>query len=118
MGLRMALGDAALTLTTAAAGTYTSGAIANAGAAADVLVMTHVSAVGAGAPTLVCSLEESDTGNSGWTAVAGSAHAAVAGVGNAVSNARAGKNYVRVSAVVAGTTPTVTGRVSVLMFAD
>lgn len=118
MGQRMALGDQALVLTAAAAGTYTSGPVANSGAASDVIVMVHVTAATGTGPTLVCSLEESATGEGGWTAVPGSATASLGAAGNAMSNARATKSYVRVTATVGGTGPAVTGRVSALVFPE
>lgn len=118
MGLRLAQGDLALTLAAAGSGVVTSGPVASAGAAADVILLVHTTAATGTGPTLTCSLEESDTGSGGWTAVPGSSTAAVAGVGNGMANARVTKNYVRVSATVGGTTPAVTGRASVLMFAD
>lgn len=118
MGLRMALGDLALTLTNQGAGTVVSGSIAAGGSAADVILMLHVRAVGAGTPTITASLEESATGEGSWTAVPGSATAAVAGLGNAMSNGRPTKSYVRVTATIGGGTPDITGRASVLMFAE
>jgi hypothetical protein len=117
MGLRNVLGDVALTLSAQAAGTVVSGPIANSGAAADVLVMAHVTAV-SGSPTLNYSLEESADGVSSWTAVTGSAGAQLTAAGNSMANARASKAFVRVTATVAGTTPTVTGRIAVAIFTE
>ncbi|TQS29135.1 hypothetical protein [Microbispora sp. KK1-11] len=113
MGLRNVLGDAALPSAARAAGTYTSGPVANAGLAADVWLMVHVTAV-SGTPTLNCSLEESADGSS-WSAVPGSSTSQLTAAGNAVAAAAVTKNYVRVTATVAGTTPSVTFRASLLI---
>lgn len=117
MGLRTALGDQALPSAARTAGTYTSGPVASAGTAADVILMVHATAT-SGTPTLNASLEESDDGSSGWTAVPGSAIAQLSAAGNAMANARVSKSYVRVTSTVAGTTPSVTYRASVLMFTE
>lgn len=116
MSLRPVLGDVALPSTARAAGTYTSGPAAAAGQATDVLLMVHVTAV-SGTPTLNCSLEESADGSS-WTAVAGSSTAQLSAAGNAVAVATITKNYVRVTATVAGTTPSVTFRATLLIVPD
>jgi hypothetical protein len=113
MGLRMASGDEALPSAARAAGTHTSGPIAPAGVATDVLLMVHVSAT-SGTPTLNASLEESADGSS-WSAVPGSAISQLTAAGNAMSNAAVTKNFVRVTSTVAGTTPSVTYRASVLV---
>lgn len=113
MGLRAVLGDAALPSAARAAGTYTSGPAANAGMAADVLLMVHVTAV-TGTPTLNCSIEESADGAS-WSAVPGSSTAQLTAAGNAVAAATITKNFVRVTSTVAGTTPNVTYRAALLV---
>ncbi|WP_242890257.1 hypothetical protein [Actinomadura litoris] len=113
MGLRPVLGDEALPSSARAAGTFTSGPVANAGAATAVLLMVHVSAT-SGTPTLNASLEESADGSS-WTAVAGSSTAQLTAAGNAVAVAAVTKNYVRVTSTVAGTTPSVTFRALLLV---
>ncbi len=113
MGLRNALGDLALPSAARAAGTYVSGPVANAGAAADVMVLVHCTAA-TGTPTLNVSLEGSDDGET-WSAIPGSAVPQLAAAGNAVGNARPARNYVRVTSTVAGTTPSVTYRVAVLV---
>lgn len=113
MGLRPVLGDVALPLAARGAGTYTSGPVAGAGMAADVLLTVHVTAV-SGTPTLNCSLEESSDGVS-WSAVPGSATAQLTAAGNAVAAAAITKNYVRATSTVAGTTPSVTYRVVLLI---
>jgi hypothetical protein len=117
-GLQMARGDNALTLTAAGTGANSSGPLGNAGEAAYVLAMSHVSAATGTSPTLTVVIEESDTGASGWTAVTGGAGAAIAGVGNQVICAAPTKAFVRVTATVGGTTPAVTGKVAVLIFAE
>ncbi|GII89632.1 hypothetical protein Ssi03_76220 [Sphaerisporangium siamense] len=113
MGLRPVFGDAVLPSAARGAGTYTSGPAANAGLAADVLLMVHVSAA-SGSPTLNCSLEESADGTS-WTAVPGSSTAQLTAAGNALAGATITKNYVRVTSTVAGTTPSVTYRAVLLV---
>lgn len=116
MGLRTTLGDVALASAGRAAGTYTSGPVAAAGVASDVILMVHVTAT-SGTPTLNASLEESDDGSS-WSAIAGSAIAQLSAAGNAMANARTTKPYVRVTSTVAGTTPNVTFRASVVLFSE
>ncbi len=116
-GLENARGDLALTLTAQGAGTVTSGPVAASGEAGFVMVGVHVSATG-GTPTLNGGLEESDNGSSGWTAVAGGAFAQQTAAGNTVAFARPTKNYVRVTTTVAGTTPSVTAAIAVLVFRD
>src|SRR5690349_18131246 len=117
-GLDMARGDLALTLSAQGTGTVTSGTLAGGGQAAYVLVMVHTTAATGTGPTLTVSLEESDTGAGSWTAVTGGAGTALAGVGNQVFAAAPTKSFVRVSAAVAGTTPAVTAKVAVVVFAD
>lgn len=112
MGLRPVLGDVALSSEAREAGTYTSGPVAVAGLASDVVLMVHVSAA-SGTPTLNASLEESADGDS-WSAVAGSSIAQLTAAGNATANAAVTKNYIRVTSTVAGTTPSVTYRAAVL----
>jgi hypothetical protein len=116
MGLRTVQGDGALTFTTAGAGTVTSGPIANPGVATDVILMVHVSAT-SGTPTFNASLEQSDD-NSTYTAVTGSAITQLSAAGNAISNARVTKPYVRVTYTIAGGTPSVTGRAAVLVIPE
>jgi hypothetical protein len=116
-GFQNAQGDVALTLTAQAAGTVQSGAVSASGQAAYVLLCVHVSAI-SGTPTLNTSLEESDTGTGSWTAVAGSSTAQLSAAGNAVAFAKPTKSYVRVTATVAGTTPSVTATAAVLVFAE
>jgi hypothetical protein len=112
-----ARGDLALTLTAQGAGTVTSGPVAAAGVAAFVMTGVHVSAIG-GTPTLNGGLEESDNGSSGWTAVPGGTFAQLSAVGSTVAYCKPTKNYVRVTTTVAGTTPSVTGTVAVVVFED
>ena len=110
MGLKNILGDpvAALTWTAAGAATTTSGPIANAGSATDVILMVHVSAT-SGTPTLAVSLEQSDD-NSTYTAVTGSSITSLTAAGNGMANARVTKQYVRVTSTISGGSPSVTGR--------
>lgn len=117
-GMQFARGDVVLALAAAAAGTVTSGPVSTAGDAAAVLVMVHCTAIAGTTPTLNVSLEESDNGSSGWTAVTGSGTPQVTAAGNAVAFAAPAKNFVRVTATVGGTTPAVTAKVAVLAFAD
>lgn len=117
-GLDNARGDLALTLTAQGAGTVVSGPIAAAGQAAFVLALVAVSAAAGTGPTTTVTVEESDNGTSGWAAVPGGAGTALAGVGNQTVAAAPSKNFVRISAVVAGTTPVVTGKIATLIFAD
>ena len=114
MGLRLAAGDEALPSAARGAGTHVSGPVAPAGVATDVLLLVHVSAT-SGTPTLNASLEESADGSSGWTAVPGSSITQLTAAGNATANAAVTKNFVRVTSTVAGTTPSVTYRATVLV---
>lgn len=111
------MGDLALPSAARGAGTFTSGPVAPAGTAADAVLLVHCTAVAGTTPTLNASLEESDDGSS-WTAVTGSAITQLSAAGNAVANARINKSYVRVTSTVAGTTPTVTYRVTVLVIPE
>lgn len=117
MGLRNVMGDIALNLSAAAAGTVTSGPVANSGMAADVVLLVHCTAATGTSPTLNVSLEESNDGAT-WTAVAASAAAQLTAAGNSVSNARPTKGLVRVTATVGGTTPAVTFRATVLVIPE
>lgn len=112
MGLRNVQADVALPTAQRAGGTYTSGPVAAAGGAADVLLTVHCTAATGTTPTLDASLEESADGSS-WTAVAGSAITQLTAAGNRVIYAAVTKNYVRVTSTVAGTTPSVTYRAAV-----
>jgi len=113
MGLRNVMGDLALVGTAAAAGA-SSGPVANAGLAADVVLLVHCTAATGTTPTLNVSLEESSDG-SAWTAVPGSATPQLTAAGNAMSNARLTKSFVRVTSTIGGTTPAVTYRAAVLV---
>lgn len=113
MGLRPLLGDVALPSAARAAGTYTSGPVANAGAATDVVLLVHASAT-SGTPTLNASLEESADGSS-WTAIPGSSITQLTAAGSAIANGAVTKNFVRVTSTVAGTTPSVTFRATLLV---
>ena len=113
MALKNVQGDTALILSAQGAATVTSGAVAPAGMAANVMLLVHVSAV-SGSPTLNASLEESNDGTT-WTAITGSSITQISGTGNGSANAVTSKAYVRVTATVAGTTPSVTGRAVLLI---
>lgn len=117
MGLRNAMGDVALPMAARGAGTFLSGPVANAGLAADVVLLVHCTAASGTGPTLNVALEESDDGAT-WTALAGSAAAQLAAAGSVMSNARPGKGLVRATATVAGTTPSFTFRVAVLVIPE
>lgn len=117
-GLQFAQGDIALTLTAAGAGTTKSGGVGASGTAACVLVLVHCTALTGTTPTLDVSLEESTTGESAWTAVASSSTPQITAAGNFMAFAVPAKNFVRVSATVAGTTPSATAKVAILAFAD
>ena len=117
-GLQFAQGDIALTLAAQAAGTVVSGPVGGGGSAAYVLVMVHCTTITGTTPTLTVSLEESSTGAGAWTAVPASAAPQITAAGNAVAFAVPTKNFVRVSAVVGGTTPAVTASIAILAFPE
>jgi hypothetical protein len=106
MGLRNVLADVALPSGARAAGTFTSGPVAAAGVAAEVLMTVHCTAT-SGTPTLDASLEESADGTS-WTAITGSSITQLTAAGNCLAAAVVTKNYVRATSTVAGTTPNMT----------
>ena len=114
MGLREVLGDTVLTGTTASAGA-SSGPIANPGFINDIVVITHCTAITGTSPTLAIAIEQSDD-NSSYTAITGGGGANITAAGSQVINARATKPYVRVTSTIGGTTPSVTYRVSALVF--
>jgi hypothetical protein len=116
-GMTQAQGDIALNLNAASA-TETSGPIAPAGQAAYVLALTQVSAITGTGANVTVSLEESDNGSTGWTAVTGATTAAITAAGSAMCFGVPAKNHVRVRAVIAGTTPAVTAKVAVLVFSE
>lgn len=117
-GLTSAQGDIALTLTAQGAATVKSAPFGAAGSAAYVLVMVHCTAITGTTPTLDVSLEESITGETGWTAVAASGTPQITAAGNYLAFAVPARNFVRVSATVAGTTPSVTAKAAVMVFAE
>jgi hypothetical protein len=106
VGLRPVFADTALASAARGAGTYTSGPVAAAGVAAEVILTVHATAV-SGTPTLDASLEESADGSS-WTAITGSSITQLTAAGNRTATAVVTKNYLRVTSAVAGTTPSVT----------
>lgn len=117
MGLRPVLGDVALPSAARGSGTVTSGPVANAGMATDVLLMVHCTAASGTSPTLDVSLEESADGAS-WSAVANSSITQLTTAGNRVAAASVTKNYVRVTSTVGGTTPSFTFRAVVMIVPD
>lgn len=117
MGLRPVFGDSALASAARGSGTFTSGPVANAGAAAGAVLMVHCTAASGTGPTLNCSLEESADGST-WTAVTGSGTAQLAATGNALATAAVTKNFVRVTATVGGTTPSFTFSATVLVVGE
>lgn len=117
MSMRTVNGDVVLPSSARGAGTYTAGPLVYGPGVADLLVLTHISAVSGTSPTLVVSVEQSADGSS-WSAVTGAASATLSAVGNSMINASVTQPYVRVSAVVAGTTPSFTFRVAVLVFGE
>jgi hypothetical protein len=114
MALRPVQGDVALPLAARAGGTFTAGPVATPGAAGDVVLLVHCTAATGTTPTLDVSLEESADGTS-WSAVAGSAAAQLTAAGNRVAYAAPSKALVRVTATVAGTTPSVTFRAALMI---
>lgn len=117
MSFRAVIGDVPLS-GVLSAGANTSSPVSAPGGAADVLVMVHVSAVSGTSPTLNVTLEQSADGSSGWTAVTGGVVAQLTAAGSGMANAAVTQSYIRVVATVGGTaTPTVTGRVALVVFA-
>ncbi|GGV34170.1 hypothetical protein GCM10010182_67550 [Actinomadura cremea] len=112
MGLAPMFGDEAFASSARAAGTYTSGPVANAGQVSAVLVAVHATAFGTSA-TLDVSLEESADGAS-WAAVGGSPASQLTAAGNRVAFARVTENFVRVKAVVATESVTFSAAVAVM----
>ncbi|MDT0306866.1 hypothetical protein RM780_07800 [Streptomyces sp. DSM 44917] len=111
MGLKPVLADTALPPAARGAGTFTSGPVAAAGTATEVLMVVHCTAASGTSPTLDCSLETSADGES-WSALGGSSAPQLTAAGNAVAVARPAAPYVRVTSTVAGTDPSVTYSVS------
>lgn len=116
MSLRQANGDVALASTARGAGTYTSGQLGTPGSSAHVLLMVHCTAA-SGTPTLNVSLEQSGDGTS-WSAVPNSGITQMTAAGNATSNAVITDDYVRVTATVAGSTPSFTFTAAVIVFSE
>ncbi|MGI5288034.1 hypothetical protein ACQEVF_32480 [Nonomuraea polychroma] len=114
MGLRPVFGDVALASAARGSGAHVSGPVANAGMAADVLLMVHCTAAAGTSPTLDCSLEESADGST-WTAVPNSSATQLTAAGNRVATAAVTKNFVRVTSTVGGTSPSFTYRAVLLI---
>lgn len=115
MGLKPVMGDSVLSGTAASAGA-SSGPIASPGYIQDIVVICAVTAVTGTSPTLALAIEHSDD-NSTYTAITGGGTSAnITTTGNTVINARATKQYVRVTSTIGGTTPAFTYRVAALVF--
>jgi hypothetical protein len=83
------------------AGTYTSDPITN--GMTQVEIWVYASEVD-GAASVVCSLEWSEDGETGWTAIPGSGTSTLSAPGNDVANAAVEHlNYTRVTSTVTGT---------------
>lgn len=109
MGLRLAQGDVALPTAARGSGTHVSGQIAAPGVAGDVILAVYCTAASGTSPTLNVSLEESADGTS-WAAVPNSGVTQLTAAGTALAFSAPTKSYVRVTATVAGTTPSFTFR--------
>ena len=116
-GFTFARGDVVMALDAAAASTN-SGSITAPQEGGPVMLGVHVTAATGTTPTLDVSLEQSANGSSGWAAVPGSAVAQLTAAGHRVGFAVPTQPYVRVVATIGGTTPAVTARVAVIVFAD
>lgn len=114
-GLKLVQGDTAFPAAARGSGTVTSGPIAASGVANDVVLAVHCTAASGTTPTLNVSLEESADGSTSWTAVTGSGITQLTAAGNAVAFATPTKSFVRVTATVAGTTPSFTFKAVVLI---
>lgn len=117
MTWRSIVGDAVLPSAARGAGTFNSAALDFGPGVNDCLVLVHITAMSGTTPTLTVAIEQSTDG-SAWTAINGGGVAALSAVGNATLNAATPQRFVRISAVVAGTTPSVTFRVAVVAFGD
>lgn len=114
MALRPLLGEVALPSAARGSGTYVSGPIAAPNFAQDVALLVHCTAASGTGPTLNVSLEESSDGTT-WTAITGSGATQLTAAGNESANAAPSKAYIRVTSTVAGTSPSFTYRVTVLV---
>lgn len=116
-GFQFARGDVVMDLVAASA-SANSGAISSPQEGGPVLFAAHVTAATGTTPTLDVSLEQSANGSSGWAAVPGSALTQITAAGHRVGFAAPTQSYVRVVATIGGTTPAITGRIAVIVFAD
>lgn len=116
-GFQFARGDMVLGLDATTA-TVNSGAISAPQEGGPVLFAAHITAITGTTPTLDVTLEQSANGQSGWATVVGSALTQITAAGHRVGFACPTQPYVRVVATIGGTTPAVTGRVAVIVFAD
>jgi hypothetical protein len=116
VSLRPMLVDTAIPVATLrAAGTYSSGPIANPGAISNVGLWVFASAVGGTTQTLDVVIQTSPDGST-WTSLTSSAITQMTAIGSAQSNAYVPAEYIQVLATVGGTgSPTVTFRVEVLV---
>jgi hypothetical protein len=118
MSMRQVDGDVVLA-GVLGAGANNSSAISFGPGVADVLALVHVTAVSGTTPSMIVTLQQSADGATGWATVVGSDSPAFTAAGNGVINARLTQPYARVVATVGGTaTPTVTGRVAVMVFGE
>lgn len=116
-GFQFARGDVVLDLAAATA-TVNSGAVSAPQEGGPLLFAAHVTAITGTTPTLDVTVEQSANGSSGWAAIAGSALTQITAVGHRVGFVSPTQPYVRVVATIGGTTPSVTGRIAVVVFAD
>lgn len=116
MTMRQVNGDVAMS-GTKTAGTYNSNPVDTGSGVGDVVVMTHVTAASGTSPTLIVNVDQSNDGSS-WAAVTGGTAATLTAVGSGFCNVQVSQKFVRVTAVVAGTTPSFTFRTAVLVFAE
>jgi hypothetical protein len=112
MGNRPVYGDVAFT-SAARTATASSGPIAAAGQATLCIMLVHCTAASGTTPTLDAALEGS-ADNSSYAAITGGAATQLTAAGNRVACALATTNYVRVTATIAGTTPSFTFSASVI----
>lgn len=116
-GFNLARGDVVLDLNAATA-TANSGAISAPQEGGPVLYAAHITAMAGTTPTVDVTLEQSANGTSGWATVTASAMSQITAVGHRVGFAIPTQPYVRVVATIGGTTPQITGRIAVIVFAD
>ena len=116
MAVRPILGEVAFA-PAARTASATGGPVAAAGQATAVVLAVHCTAASGTTPTLDVALEESADGAS-WSAITGSGITQLTAVGNRLATALVSKNYVRVAATIAGTTPSFTFGATLLFLAN